>query len=71
MLRVTWVLLAEAFVFAALAALLLARPQSALVARAVAGVLGVLVLVLLVVALGQRRTLRPLASRVGLCEVCR
>ena len=70
MLRVTWFLLAEAVVFAVLSALLFCMPTNTIVARGVASVLAALVLVIVTVAVGQRRLLAPILSTVGMCEVC-
>ena len=69
-LRVTWVLVAEAIVFASLSSLLLSMPRNATVSMTVGGVLAALVLLLLVMIIGQRRTLCPLINAVGVCGAC-
>lgn len=70
MLRLTWVLLAEAIVLATLSALLFARPVDAGTARLVAGVLAALAVFVTVMMLGQRTLLSPFAKRVGICDLC-
>ena len=70
MLRVTWLFLAEAAVFATLSTLLFCMPTNAVVSRVVASVLAALVVVIVIIVVGQRRVLAPLLSAVGLCSVC-
>ena len=66
----TYVLTAEALVFAALAFTLWTHTYNPRAVRTVAGILGALVVVVVVMVTNQRRLLRPFATRVGLCQLC-
>lgn len=69
MLRMTALLIVEAFTFAILATLLF-RDPSVLTTRIVAWVLVAITAFATIMIFGQRVLLEPFAKRVGICELC-
>lgn len=70
MLRMTYLLLAEAVLFATLTLVLFYRAHDPSTVRVVAGVLAAVTLFACVMMLGQKQLLQPFARRVGICEMC-
>lgn len=70
MLRMTWLLVIEALVFATLASLLISKPYDANTTQTIGYVLAAVALFVVVMAVGQSKLLRPFAKRVGICELC-
>ena len=70
MLRVTWVLVAEAVVLSTLAFVLFTRPYDSAAVRGVATVLALFAVFVTIMLAGQRKLLAPFVKRVGICELC-
>ena len=70
MLRMTWLLVIEALVFALLSVAILSRPGDVHTSRMVGYVLVAITLFACVMALGQKRLLKPFVTFAGICKVC-
>lgn len=71
MLRMSYLLIVEAIIFATLTLVLFARSHDPSAVRLVAFLLGLITLFALVMLVGQKRLIKPFAKSVGICEMCR